>query len=122
MIRWKFRVWDIREKKLYYPQSVVVYCYEDCRIHMTLPDAEISIPEGYFELEMSLDIRDVDSMLIYDGDILQSPDSLKKYIVKYLTKEAKFVAESVDSTKWLPLDIERWKVIGNRHEHMDLLK
>ncbi len=125
MNRFKFRVWSIENKKLYYPDLIAISRIGAVRINIDTnfyPDKCV--------IQQFIDLQDSTGRDIYEGDIVEALSSDNRYLSKivWCKNDSRFGAESINlrhNSKTISYNLSmgcsRWKIVGNIYENPELV-
>nr|DAR38086.1 MAG TPA: YopX protein [Caudoviricetes sp.] len=124
----KFKVWHIRERKMYFLEAIDM-CFE--LVTVTKKNSDKQDYAAYFrfseiELMQYTGIQDKNGVEIYEGDIVKFisrfDDSKKMGTVRYWAGDAAFLIECEREIFFLFYDALNREVLGNIYETPELLQ
>lgn len=113
--RFKFRVWDKKEKKMVYFTFLEVSANTIGRANQTFIKLDKDVMQ-------STGLKDKDGKLIYEGDIIQHCNTIIKVgnIIPLSRLHLQYeIPDEDDWFSWCDID---WETIGNIYENPELLE
>lgn len=118
MDRFKFRVWDVKYRKMWNSDNeLCISCIFECLRHaITHKTDDVVI------IEQCTGLKDKNSKLIYEGDIVNT-SNFGKCFIEWADDEAGFTLHSIETVNYYSIYCcNGFEVIGNIHENPELLE
>ena len=112
----KFRVWDIKEQKMFFSHIHRCFYLDIFAGNMLFGDP------NNFIIQQFTGLKDQNGKEIYEGDILYRPAVRIKYICEYDVDECAYILTYDNGDDYIYLtDFKEIGVIGNIYENKELL-